>query len=159
MQQLKIALNLKLELDKLRPIPKECEGKIMQKFRLDWNYHSNHLEGNSLTFGETKMLILHGITAQGKPLKDHFEITGHNEAIKWVEEIVKGEFPLTENFIRQLHLLLLKEPYEADAITSDGQPTRITIEVGKYKSRPSHVKTKTGEIFYFDEIWLSAGDY
>jgi len=149
MQQLKIALNLKLELDKLRPISKEREGKIMQKFRLDWNYHSNHLEGNSLTFGETKMLILHGITAQGKPLKDHFEITGHDEAIKWVEEIVKGEFPLTENFIRQLHLLLLKEPYEADAITSDGQPTRITIEVGKYKSRPNHVKTKTGEIFYF----------
>ena len=149
MQQLKIALNLKLELDKLRPISKEREGKIMQKFRLDWNYHSNHLEGNSLTFGETRMLILHGITAQGKPLKDHFEITGHNEAIKWVEEIVKGEFPLTENFIRQLHLLLLKEPYQVDAITSDGQPTRITIEVGKYKSRPNHVKTKTGEIFYF----------
>ena len=67
MQQLKIALNLKLELDKLRPISKEREGKIMQKFRLDWNYHSNHLEGNSLTFGETRMLILHGITAQGKP--------------------------------------------------------------------------------------------
>lgn len=149
MQQLKIALNLKLELDKLRPISKEREGKIMQKFRLDWNYHSNHLEGNSLTFGETRMLILHGITAQGKPLKDHFEITGHNESIKWVEEIVKSEFPLTENFIRQLHLLLLKEPYEADAITSNGKPTRITIEVGKYKSRPNHVKTKTGEIFYF----------
>lgn len=149
MQQLKNALNLKLELDKLRPISKEREGKIMQKFRLDWNYHSNHLEGNSLTFGETRMLILHGITAQGKPLKDHFEITGHNEAIKWVEEIVKGEFPLTENFIRQLHLLLLKEPYEVDAITSNGKPTRITIEVGKYKSRPNHVKTKTGEIFYF----------
>lgn len=64
----------------------------MQKFRLDWNYHSNHLEGNSLTFGETKALILFGITAQGKPLKDHLEIEGHNEAIEWVLDIVGGEY-------------------------------------------------------------------
>lgn len=149
MEHIKNALELKSELDKLRPIPKEYEAKIMQKFRLDWNYHSNNLEGNSLTFGETRMLILHGITAQGKPLKDHFEITGHDEAIKWVEEIVKSDFPLTENFIRQLHLLLLKEPYEISAINSHGQQTKRTIEVGKYKSSPNHVLTKTGEIFYF----------
>ncbi len=149
MQQVKNALDLKLELDKLRPIPKERQDKIMQKFRLDWNYHSNHLEGNSLTFGEAKMLILHGITAQGKPLKDHFEITGHDEAIKWVEEIVKSDFPLTENFIRQLHFLLLKEPYEVSAITPEGLPTRRMIEVGKYKSGSNHVLTKTGETFYF----------
>jgi Fic family protein len=149
MNYLRNALDLKLELDKLRPIPKEREAKIMQKFRLDWNYHSNHLEGNSLTFGETRMLILHGITAQGKPLKDHFEITGHDEAIEWVIEIVKSDFLLTENFIRQLHLLLLKESYKVRAITPNGQPTRRTIEVGKYKSGPNHVLTKTGETFYF----------
>lgn len=149
MKQLGKALQLKAELDKLRPIGKEQELIIMQKFRLDWNFHSNHLEGNSLTFGETKALILFGITAQGKPLKDHFEITGHDEAIKWVTEIVKGDFPLTENFIRELHTLLLKEPYEIDAITPDGLPTKKRVEVGKYKTTPNHVKTKTGEIFRF----------
>ncbi len=143
------AMELKAELDKLRPIDQEREAIIMQKFRLDWDYHSNHLEGNSLTYGETKALIMFGITAQGKPLKDHFEITGHDEAIKWVTEIVKGEFLLTEKFIRELHLLLLKSPYEVDAITSDGQPTKKRIEVGKYKSVPNHVKTRTGEIFRF----------
>jgi Fic family protein len=110
MQIIKEALELKLELDKLRPISKEQEALIMQKFRLDWDYHSNNLEGNSLTFGETKALILFGLTAQGKPLKDHFEITGHDEAVKWVIDIVKGDYPLIENFIRELHRLLLKEP-------------------------------------------------
>jgi Fic family protein len=83
------ALELKSNLDNLRPINKEQEDRIMQKFRLDWNYHSNHLEGNTLTYGETKALVLFGITAQGKPLKDHFEITGHNEAINWVIDVVK----------------------------------------------------------------------
>ncbi len=94
---------LKGELDRLRPLDAEAEARIMQKFRLDWNYHSNNLEGNSLTYGETKALILFGITAQGKPLKDHFEITGHNEAINWILEIVRDQTELTEVFIRQLH--------------------------------------------------------
>lgn len=44
----------------------------MQKFRLDWNYHSNHIEGNSLSYGETKALLLHGITANGKPFHYQF---------------------------------------------------------------------------------------
>jgi Fic family protein len=143
------ALELKIQLDNLRPIDKEKEARIMQKFRLDWNYHSNHLEGNSLTYGETKALILFGVTAQGKPLQDHFEITGHNEAINWVIDVVKGDYRLNENFIRELHTLLLKAPYEVDAITPDGQPTKKRINVGSYKTSPNHVKTKTGEIFYF----------
>ena len=149
MEEILNALELKKQLDALRPIDKEHEAIIMQKFRLDWNYHSNHLEGNALTYGETKALILFGVTAQGKTLKDHFEITGHNEAINWVIDMVKGERPLTENFIRELHELLLKESYEVDAITPDGKPTKKRINVGKYKSSPNHVQTKTGEIFHF----------
>jgi Fic family protein len=140
---------LKTELDSLRPLDKEREAIVLQKLRLDWNFHSNHLEGNSLTFGETKALILFGITAQGKPLKDHFEITGHDEAIKWVEDIVHKKEPLNENFIRQLHILLLKEPHQIDAVTPDGLPTKKMIKVGEYKSTPNHVVTKTGEIFRF----------
>lgn len=149
MEEILKALELKKELDALRPIDKEQEAIIMQKFRLDWNYHSNHLEGNALTYGETKALILFGVTAQGKTLKDHFEITGHNEAINWVIDMIKGERPLTENFIRELHELLLKESYEVEAITPDGKPTKKRINVGKYKSSPNHVQTKTGEIFHF----------
>ena len=149
MINIKKSITLKKELDSLRPLKKEDELRIMQKFRLDWNYHSNNLEGNSLTYGETKALILFGITAQGKPLKDHFEITGHDEAIKWVIEIVKQERPLTENFIRELHYLILKEPYEVDAITPEGQPTKKRVNIGNYKTTPNHVKTITGEIFRF----------
>lgn len=143
------SIKLKKVLDELRPLKKEDELRILQKFRLDWNYHSNNLEGNTLTYGETKALILFGITAQGKPLKDHFEITGHDEAIKWVLEIVKQDRPITEGFIRELHKLVLKEPYEVDAITPEGNPTKKKVNVGVYKSTANHVKTKTGEIFRF----------
>ncbi|MCA9927500.1 MAG: hypothetical protein KC419_03440 [Anaerolineales bacterium] len=59
------------EIDALRPIDPAQEQRIMQKFRLDWTYHSNAIEGNTLTFGETKAFLLHGVTAQGKPFRDY----------------------------------------------------------------------------------------
>ena len=148
-ENLKTATALKKELDSFRPLTSEAEQRIMQKFRLDWNYHSSHIEGNSLTYGETKALILFNQTANGKPFKDHIEMSGHNEAIKTIEEVVRQERPLTENFIRELHEIILKEPYKVDAITPDGNPTKKTIKIGQYKSTPNHVKTVTGEIFYF----------
>lgn len=152
MEEVAIAEQLKNDLDRLRPIDKEMEAIIMQKFRLDWNYHSNHIEGNSLTYGETKSLILFNITAQGKPLKDHIEMSGHNEALNWAIDLVKGERPLTENFIRELHSILLKESYQVDAITLDGNPTTKKVVVGSYKTTENHVKTTTGEIFRFATV-------
>jgi Fic family protein len=140
---------LKKEIVNLRPISNDLEQKIIQKFRLDWNYHSNNLEGNSLTYGETKSFLLHGLTAQGKPLKDHLDIKGHNEAILWLDDILKNNTPLTEKFIRELHQLILVEPYDAPALTIDGQPTTKRIHIGEYKRQPNHVKTATGEMFYF----------
>ena len=149
MDAIQSAIAKKEILDGLRPISDDQEQRIWQKFRLDWNFHSNHIEGNSLSYGETKALLLFNITAQGKPLKDHFEIKGHNEAIDWVLDVIKNKEDLTEHFIRQLQEVLLKEPYMSDAQTADGLPTKKRIEVGKYKTLPNHVKTVTGEIFRF----------
>ncbi|MCK4407462.1 MAG: Fic family protein [Bacteroidales bacterium] len=144
-----LANELQEQLDKLRPLSSEMEKRIMQKFRLDWNYHSSHIEGNTLTYGETKALILFGQTAQAKPLRDHLEMSGHDEAIKYLEEIVKMERPLTENFIRELHKLILKEPYQVDAKTVDGEAVKKWVKIGQYKDTPNHIETKTGEMFYF----------
>lgn len=149
LDNLEIATGLKHQLDELRPLSPEMEKRMMQKFRLDWNYNSSNIEGNSLTYGETKALILFGQTAQAKPLRDHLEMTGHDKAIKSIEEVVKQEQPLTEKFIRELHKLILKEPYQVDGITAGGQPAKKWVKIGQYKTSPNHVKTKTGEIFYF----------
>ncbi|MBK9596884.1 MAG: hypothetical protein IPO60_00820 [Flavobacteriales bacterium] len=45
--------SLKSELDALRPLAPEDEQRLWQKLRLEWNYNSNHIEGNTLTYGET----------------------------------------------------------------------------------------------------------
>lgn len=140
---------LQKKIDALRPIPADLEAKIMQKFRLDWNYNSNAIEGNRLTYGETKTFLLHGITANGKPLKDHLDIKGHNSALLLLEDIIKEERPITESFIRELHKMILQEDYYNPAVTPTGETTRRLIKVGEYKQAPNHVKTATGEIFRF----------
>ena len=140
---------LKAQVDALRPIDAEQEARVMQMFRLDWNYHSNAIEGNTLTLGETRAFLLHGITAKGKPFRDYLDIKGHNEAIAYLEDMVRGQELLTEAAIRELHRILLVEPYEVDAVTSAGWPTRRRIAIGQYKTAPNHVRTSTGEIHYY----------
>lgn len=152
---------LKEELDALRPLPSDVLARIEQKLRIESNYHSNAVEGNSLTLGETRSLILHGLTARGKPMRDHLDIEGHDEAVKAMEDAVRRNELLNEVFIRNLHKVLLKEPYENDAITSDGQPVKRRIAIGEYKTQPNNVRTSTGEIYYFtppDQVKPAMGD-
>ena len=140
---------LKIEIDKLRPLPVETEQRILQKLRLEWNYHSNAIEGNTLSYGETVAFLMHGLTAKGKPLKDHLDIRGHNEAINFLLGMVKDSRAITETDIRGLHEMVLVEPYKVRGETPSGLPTKKTIQLGRYKEEPNHVKTATGEIHYY----------
>ena len=140
----------KMQLDAIRPLPQDVEGRVMQKIRLEWNYHSNAIEGNKLTFGETYSFLMYGLTAKGKPLKDHLDIRGHNEAVKFLTSIIKDDRDLTESEIRELHAMILVESYKSTAQTPDGQAVSKTIRIGAYKQMPNHVLTTTGEIHYYD---------
>ena len=152
---------LKRELDALRPLPQEVVARVEQQLRIESSFHSNAIEGNSLTLGETRSLILHGLTAGGKPLRDHLDIEGHDQAVKAVERAVAEEHGLTEVFIRNLHRVLLKEPYQTAATTPDGEPTSRRITIGQYKTTPNNVVTSTGETYYFtppEQVKQEMGD-
>ena len=133
----------------LRPLSADLEGRIMQKLRLEWNYHSNAIEGNALSYGETVTYLMYGLTAKGKTLKDHLDIRGHNEAIYLLLNMVKDARGFSETDIRELHRIILVESYYSDAITPDGKPTKRRILIGQYKEQPNHVITPTGETHYY----------
>lgn len=139
----------KAQLDAMRPLDREREDRAMQKFRLWWTYHSNAIEGNSLTQGETEVFLMEGLTAKGKPLKDHLDLQGHNEAVNFLLSFVKDAQPITETDIRGLHKLLLVNPYLVPAVMPDGTPTTKMVAVGEYKTSANHVRTRTGEIHYY----------
>lgn len=141
--------DLKAQIEAVRPLSAEQETRILQKFRLDWNYHSNAIEGNSLTYGETRAFLLHGLTASGKPFKDYLDIKGHNEVLDVLSDVARQQEELTESAIRELHKILLVERYQSDAVTADGIRTKRWIEVGTYKTAPNHVVTATGQTHFF----------
>ncbi|WP_116107650.1 Fic family protein [Lewinella sp. IMCC34191] len=154
LQQLPVleqATAIKADIDARRPISRNMEEHVLQQTLRIWNYNSNAIEGNQLTYGETLTLLLYGITAKGKPLKDHLDIIGHRDAVNVMLDMVKGDRPLRQTDVRQLHQIMLKEDYPQRAITPDGRRVFRTIHVGVYKREPNHVRTASGKMHYFAE--------
>jgi len=144
------ALSEKLtEWQSLQPLKQADHERLWRKLRLDWNYHSNRIEGNTLTYGETEILLIHGQAVGDHSLRDYMEMQAHDVAIDHMKALVAEERPLTEGDIRDFNRILIKEPFWKDAITPDGQPSRIEILPGEYKKQPNNVRTASGEIFRF----------
>ena len=90
---------LKAELDKRRPLTQGELQRLRDEFLIEYTYNSNAIEGNTLTLQETA-LVLEGITVDKKPLKDHLEAVGHRDAFLYVQDLVKNNFPFSDNIIK-----------------------------------------------------------
>ena len=98
---------LKLKLDSFRPLDLSIVKNLHEDLVLRWTYHSNAIEGNTLTLKETKV-ALEGITIGGKTLREHFEAINHKDAILFIEDLAQKEERLSEYSIKQIHSLILK---------------------------------------------------
>tara|TARA_R110001592_G_scaffold117648_8_gene319775 strand:+ start:936 stop:1718 length:783 start_codon:yes stop_codon:yes gene_type:complete len=98
---------LKTKLDAHRPLDAAVTASLHEELVLQWTYHSNAIEGNTLTLKETKV-ALEGITIGGKTLREHFAAINHRDAILMVEELVEKQQLLDEWTIKSLHQLVLK---------------------------------------------------
>ena len=141
--------SLRDEISALRPLTDEQTGRAMQRLRMEWTYHSNAIEGNSLTYGETRALLMHGVTAHGKPLKDHLDIRRHRDVIEYLEDFVRSDEPLTLAVVREMHRMLMGDTYEVSAETPDGVRVKREVQGGEFKTLPNNVVTETGETHYY----------
>jgi Fic family protein len=144
---------LESELRGLLPMAADNQKKLDKKFRLEFNYNSNHIEGNTLTYGETELLLIFDETTGNHSFREFEEMKAHDAAIKLVEELASDlQRPLTESFIRNLNKTILVKPFWKEAITPDGQNTRREIKVGDYKEFPNSVRLSNGEIFEYASV-------
>ena len=134
----------------LLPMSPENQRRWDKKVRLEFNYNSNHIEGNTLTYGETQLLLLFDETHGSHPMRDYEEMKAHDVAFQKIKEwAADTETPLTEQDIKNLNQIILVQPFWKDAITPDGQPTRRQITVGNYKTQPNSVLLSNGELFEY----------
>lgn len=97
----------KAEIDQLRTHAPGGTTNFEHSQDIELTYTSNAIEGNTLTAVETTMVIEHGITIAGKPLKDHMEALDHFEAIHYVRALARQPRPFTEMDLRNLHRLVM----------------------------------------------------
>lgn len=102
-------------LDALRPLPVATLRSLHEDLVLRWTYHSNAIEGNTLTLLETRLVLLDGLTVGGKRLREHFEAINHRDAIEYVMAVVRNEEPFSEWQIRNIHRLVLKNIDDEEA--------------------------------------------
>lgn len=137
----------------LQPLKPEDKNRLDRKFMLEFNYNSNHIEGNTLTYGQTELLLLFGKVVDEANMKDLEEMKAHNVCLRMIQEEADDKsHPLTETFIRQLHHTLLREDYTMYRQLPDGTTTSYVIHAGVYKTRPNSVITVTGERFEYASL-------
>lgn len=135
---------LKKELDSYRPLPEETAKSLKGNLMLKYNQESNAIEGNSLTISETKVLLENGITAKGKPFKDHLDIINHQKAIEFLSDLVREKSVLSERDILDFHYLLLKGTENSD---SAGAYRRVPVTIigATHKTTPPFLIQKDME--------------
>jgi len=130
-----------------QPLSQDLKRRMDQQFMIDFNYNSNHLEGNTLTYGQTKLLLLFGDTIGSASMQDYEEMKAHNVGLELMKAAaLDKERALSEMFIRELNKTILVRDFFK---TSHDGEYRYKIRVGVYKTRPNSVITPTGELFNY----------
>lgn len=129
---------LQAKIDAYGPLDADLQKKINYKFRLDWNFYSNEMEGNSLTRIETRQLMMDNVTIDGKPFKDIAEMRGHDQEVLNIIKMGKGDLRLSEKRIKAMHKAIM---YENTA--ENGQ------HIGTWKTVNNHLINYRSEKFEF----------
>lgn len=128
----RISNNKKTLLDILK-LEKESKlkGGIYHKVQIELTYNSNHIEGSRLTHNQTRYIYetnTIGLTDEVINVDDIVETANHFRCIDLI--IDKANLNITENLIKQLHLILKNG-------TTDSRKNWFIV--GDYKKLPNEV--------------------
>ena len=112
----------------------EVLHNLRKYFRVKNIYHSNAIEGNMLSVGETRQVVELGMTLTGRSLKDQAEAKNLGQATDFLEKLVSSpEVPITESDIRQIHTVVLKGIDDANA----GAYRKLPVEISGSEFSPA----------------------
>jgi len=128
----------KKRLDRLRPLSDAQVKNLKNVYDIQLTYNSNAIEGSTLTYSETKLILNEGITIGGKSVNEHLETINHQEAISFIESMANIDTKeITTVDIKNIHHLILKGIDKLNA--------------GSYRKQNVGVVKQDGEIHNFVE--------
>ena len=103
-EELLARINEKMkQLDSIRPVPADALARLHEEMRLVHTYHSNAIEGNTLTLQETRPVLEEGLTIGGKSLRERLEASNNAKAYDRMEELVKKKYAIDHVTIQEIH--------------------------------------------------------
>jgi cell filamentation protein, protein adenylyltransferase len=100
-------------LDSYRPLPADTVRRLNEDLRVFLTYHSNAIEGNTLSLQETQMVIDYGMTIHGHPLREYLEAINHAEAYQYITKLIEQQEMISVHTILTLHSLVTDKILES----------------------------------------------
>lgn len=81
--------------------------ELRDQFSLSLTYHSNRIEGSTLSENETADILFRNVTIPSKSLVEHLEAKNHQTALEFILTKSATRTPLTENLLLRVHSILM----------------------------------------------------
>ena len=126
-------------IDNLRPLSQTELKELKKWYDVTYTFHSNAIEGNSLTLAETKIIVEDGLTVEGHPLTEVLEAKNHKEVIDELIKVIQKNADLNERVLFKLHKILIRGIDDANA----GNYRKVQVYIsGEEKLPPPANKIK-----------------
>lgn len=130
---------------------------IRDRFILKLTYHSNSIEGSTLTEPDTAAILFDNIALPNKSLIEQLEAKNHQTALNYLFEYVAGKEKIDEKLILKLHSILMNGirsdagvyRYHGVRITGVDLPTANYLKVPKLILKVlTQITQKTKDIIF-----------
>jgi Fic family protein len=101
----KIILNRADDFDVIHEILENPD--IRDQFYLSLTYHSNRIEGSTLSEGETAAILFQNAALPDKSLVEQMEVRNHRAALEYLFQYIADKKNLNEEFVLKLHSILM----------------------------------------------------
>jgi Fic family protein/DNA-binding XRE family transcriptional regulator len=115
---------------------------VRDQFVLKLTYHSNSIEGSTLTEPDTEAILFDNVALPNKNLTEHLEAKNHQTALNYLFNHVAKKEKIDENFVLKLHSILMNG-IRQDAGVYRNHAVRIAgvhLPTTNYMSVPKRMK-------------------
>ncbi len=132
---------------KLQPLSEEDAKRLCTHFAVDFNYNTNHMMGNGMTYGQTRYLLMHNRVIGSPTVRDVHDMRASDAALMQMkEQAALKEVPMTVHFILTLHKTMMGGGYTEVWKESDNAPVSFQIHSGQYKTDSNYLAARFGEV-------------
>jgi len=129
--------------------------EILDKLTLYLTYHTNTIEGSTMTLADTEEVLFHHKTLTNRTQVEQAEARNHQAALLWLlDQLQNKDFSITEELIRGLHLRLM------NGIISDaGEYRRHSVRImGSHVAVSNYLKVSILVKEFTAEIQVKLND-